>query len=119
MSDADWVSLGAAADDDEYYARFEELFGAGHPPGRLIRCIAVWQDKPASRSVTTAAHWRSPQATVEQISDESGRAHSIVADVVVERAAAAASRLSGGSGVVRVVRRGPHTLVGRGGAHRG
>ena len=27
MSDADWVSLGAAAGDDEYYARFEELFG--------------------------------------------------------------------------------------------
>jgi NAD(P)-dependent dehydrogenase (short-subunit alcohol dehydrogenase family) len=27
MSDADWVSLGAAADDAAYYARFEELFG--------------------------------------------------------------------------------------------
>jgi NAD(P)-dependent dehydrogenase (short-subunit alcohol dehydrogenase family) len=27
MSDADWVSLGTAADDDEYYARFEALFG--------------------------------------------------------------------------------------------
>jgi NAD(P)-dependent dehydrogenase (short-subunit alcohol dehydrogenase family) len=27
MSDADWVSLGAAADDTAYYARFEELFG--------------------------------------------------------------------------------------------
>jgi NAD(P)-dependent dehydrogenase (short-subunit alcohol dehydrogenase family) len=27
MSDADWVSLGAAPDDAAYYARFEELFG--------------------------------------------------------------------------------------------
>ncbi|HKA85883.1 MAG TPA: SDR family oxidoreductase [Acidimicrobiales bacterium] len=27
MADADWVGLGAAADDDAYYARFEELFG--------------------------------------------------------------------------------------------
>jgi NAD(P)-dependent dehydrogenase (short-subunit alcohol dehydrogenase family) len=27
MSDADWVSLGSAPDDDAYYARFEQLFG--------------------------------------------------------------------------------------------
>jgi hypothetical protein len=27
MSDADWVSLGRAADDEAYYERFEELFG--------------------------------------------------------------------------------------------
>ncbi len=27
MTDADWVSLGTAASDDEYYARFETLFG--------------------------------------------------------------------------------------------
>jgi NAD(P)-dependent dehydrogenase (short-subunit alcohol dehydrogenase family) len=27
MSDADWVGLGAIADDDEYYERFQELFG--------------------------------------------------------------------------------------------
>jgi hypothetical protein len=27
MSDADWLSLGTAADDDEYYTRFEALFG--------------------------------------------------------------------------------------------
>ena len=27
MSDADWVSLGAAASDDEYYDRFRALFG--------------------------------------------------------------------------------------------
>jgi hypothetical protein len=27
MSDDDWVSLGAVADDDAYYARFEQLFG--------------------------------------------------------------------------------------------
>jgi hypothetical protein len=27
MSDADWLSLGTATDDDEYYARFEALFG--------------------------------------------------------------------------------------------
>ena len=29
MSDADWVGLGAIADDDDagYYERFEELFG--------------------------------------------------------------------------------------------
>ena len=27
MSDADWVALGAAADDDEYYERFRQLFG--------------------------------------------------------------------------------------------
>lgn len=32
MSDADWVSLGAAADDDAYYDRFEQLFGLDiHP----------------------------------------------------------------------------------------
>jgi NAD(P)-dependent dehydrogenase (short-subunit alcohol dehydrogenase family) len=34
MTDADWVSLGSAADDDEYYARFEALFGLDiRPPG--------------------------------------------------------------------------------------
>jgi NAD(P)-dependent dehydrogenase (short-subunit alcohol dehydrogenase family) len=27
MSDDDWVALGAVADDDAYYARFEQLFG--------------------------------------------------------------------------------------------
>jgi NAD(P)-dependent dehydrogenase (short-subunit alcohol dehydrogenase family) len=27
MTDADWLALGAAGDDDRYYARFEELFG--------------------------------------------------------------------------------------------
>ena len=27
MTDADWVSLGTAEGDDEYYARFEALFG--------------------------------------------------------------------------------------------
>ena len=27
MTDADWVSLGAAPDDANYYTRFEELFG--------------------------------------------------------------------------------------------
>jgi NAD(P)-dependent dehydrogenase (short-subunit alcohol dehydrogenase family) len=27
VSDADWVALGAIADDEAYYARFEELFG--------------------------------------------------------------------------------------------
>ena len=27
ISDAEWVSLGALADDEAYYARFEELFG--------------------------------------------------------------------------------------------
>ena len=27
MSDADWVALGRLDDDDEYYARFRELFG--------------------------------------------------------------------------------------------
>jgi NAD(P)-dependent dehydrogenase (short-subunit alcohol dehydrogenase family) len=27
MTDADWLALGAAPDDDAYYARFEELFG--------------------------------------------------------------------------------------------
>jgi NAD(P)-dependent dehydrogenase (short-subunit alcohol dehydrogenase family) len=27
MSDADWLALGAASDDDQYYARFGELFG--------------------------------------------------------------------------------------------
>jgi NAD(P)-dependent dehydrogenase (short-subunit alcohol dehydrogenase family) len=27
VSDADWISLGAAADDDAYYDRFRELFG--------------------------------------------------------------------------------------------
>ena len=32
MSDADWVSLGTAAGDDEYYARFEEAFGLDISP---------------------------------------------------------------------------------------
>jgi NAD(P)-dependent dehydrogenase (short-subunit alcohol dehydrogenase family) len=27
MTDADWLALGAASDDDQYYSRFEELFG--------------------------------------------------------------------------------------------
>jgi NAD(P)-dependent dehydrogenase (short-subunit alcohol dehydrogenase family) len=34
MSDADWVSLGTAAGDDEYYARFETLFGLDIRPAR-------------------------------------------------------------------------------------
>lgn len=34
-SDADWVSLGAAAGHDEYYARFEELFGLDIRPAGL------------------------------------------------------------------------------------
>lgn len=32
MSDDDWVSLGAIADDDAYYARFAELFGLSIAP---------------------------------------------------------------------------------------
>ena len=27
MSDRDWVALGMASDDEEYYDRFRELFG--------------------------------------------------------------------------------------------
>ena len=27
MSDLDWVALGMASDDEEYYDRFRELFG--------------------------------------------------------------------------------------------
>ena len=27
LDDADWVALGAVADDAAYYARFEQLFG--------------------------------------------------------------------------------------------
>jgi hypothetical protein len=27
MSDEDWVALGAPADDDTYFARFEDHFG--------------------------------------------------------------------------------------------
>jgi hypothetical protein len=27
MSDRDWVSLGMASDDEEYYDRFRDLFG--------------------------------------------------------------------------------------------
>ena len=34
MSDREWVALGAAASDDEYYARFEEAFGLDIRPGR-------------------------------------------------------------------------------------
>lgn len=34
MSDADWLALGAVRDDDEYYARFQELFDLDiRPPG--------------------------------------------------------------------------------------
>ena len=33
LDDADWVALGAIADDDEYYARFDELFGLPIGPG--------------------------------------------------------------------------------------
>lgn len=32
MSDADWVGLGAIEDDNEYYARFEELLGVDISP---------------------------------------------------------------------------------------
>ena len=34
MSDADWLALGAVSDDDQYYARFQELFDLDiRPPG--------------------------------------------------------------------------------------
>jgi NAD(P)-dependent dehydrogenase (short-subunit alcohol dehydrogenase family) len=33
MTDGDWVSLGAAPDDDAYYGRFEELFDLDIRPG--------------------------------------------------------------------------------------
>jgi NAD(P)-dependent dehydrogenase (short-subunit alcohol dehydrogenase family) len=32
MSDADWLALGGADDDDQYYTRFEELFGLDISP---------------------------------------------------------------------------------------
>jgi NAD(P)-dependent dehydrogenase (short-subunit alcohol dehydrogenase family) len=32
LSDADWVALGASADDDEYYRRFESAFGLSIAP---------------------------------------------------------------------------------------
>jgi hypothetical protein len=32
MSDADWVALGAVADDAEYYARFKDHFGVDISP---------------------------------------------------------------------------------------
>jgi NAD(P)-dependent dehydrogenase (short-subunit alcohol dehydrogenase family) len=34
VSDADWISLGAAADDEAYYERFRELFGLELRSGR-------------------------------------------------------------------------------------
>jgi hypothetical protein len=32
LDDADWVALGAVADDAEYYRRFRDLFGVDIAP---------------------------------------------------------------------------------------
>ena len=39
IDDADWVALGAIADDAEYYARFEDLFGLGIAPADADRSV--------------------------------------------------------------------------------